>query len=366
MTNYFFKYELNPYYTILCFIFWVVLLIAYRKSYFLYTKRHTNWIVFGTFVTIFCVFALGEWDTYYYHGLYDKMVFLDRKYHVEDFYFWLIRTIPFSYYLWRLAVWGSAVVLMAWTFKLNKLNNECVAFLFVLILLQQFSFTRASLGVAMLLFAVSLFLNAKTESMYYYVFAIAGCIASYFLHKSMPLFLLMSILALCPINKTTFWALVIAFPILRMVIIPFVMDFIASGYLSEKTTEFAESYLDREKIVLNFKGLIQSVIKYAPLYITFFILIKEYIFKKIFLPPNIRLFFHLAFILFYISSLFLGQETSNFVTSRTEHVMFFPLTIVMAYYMTTTYKRTRSLKFALFMFALSTAYYYAYNIWKHI
>ena len=294
------------------------------------------------------------------------MLFLHKKVHVEHFYYWLVEVISFNYYVWRLAIWGSAVVLMVWTFKLNKLNNECVTLLFVLILLQQFSFTRASLGVTMLLFSVTLFLNAKTKSLYYYVLAIAGCIASYFLHKSMPLFLLMSLLALCPINKATFWAMVIAFPILRLVIIPFVTDFITSGYLSENTTEFAESYLEKDKLVLNFYGLIQSVIKYTPIYITFFILIKEYIFKKTFLPSNIRLFFHLAFILFYISSLFLGQETSNFVTSRTEHVMFFPLTIVMAYYMTATYKRTRSLKFALFMFALSTSYYYAYNVWKHI
>ena len=366
MTDYFFKYELNPYYTAICFSFWILILFFYRKTYFLNSKGNINWTAFGIIVTLFSVFALGEWDTYYYHGLYDKMVFLNRKYHVEDFYFWLIQKIPFNYYVWRLVIWGSAVLLMIWTFKLNRLKNECIGLVFALVLIQQFSFTRASLGVAMLLFSISIFVNVKKANKVYYAIALAGCVASYFLHKSMPLFLLMSVLALCPINKATFWALVIAFPILRVVIIPFVMDFISSGYLNENTTEFAEAYLNLDRIEINYKGLIQSIIKYAPIYTAFYILVKEYVFKKTYLPTNIRLFFHLAFILFYISSLFLGQETSNFVASRTEHVMFFPLTIVLVYYMTTTYKRTRLLKFTLVMFALSTAYYYAYNVWKYM
>lgn len=61
--------------------------------------------------------------------------------------------------------------------------------------------------------------------------------------------------------------------------------------------------------------------------------------------------------------LFFGQSTSSFVASRTIHMMCFPLTIVVAYNMTTNLKRSFLLKSAMFFFICADLFAFLYTIY---
>ena len=142
---------------------------------------------------------------------------------------------------------------------------------------------------------------------------------------------------------------------------PFVFDFIGSGFFDKETASFATAYLESEKSEMNFNGMLRMILEYAPRFIIFYVLIKCFIFRKVLIPRNIRFFFNYSFVLFYIALLFLGQETSSFVTNRTIHMMCFTLLIPTVYYLQNT-NRSRTVKNALLLFMCSDLFAFAYQI----
>lgn len=348
---------------ILNLILWLIFVIIYRAEFFRHTNRSMNYAFIGIIVTIFATFGFSEADTYHYHRIYDEMLKFSEAIHVEDFYYWLIKVLPHNYYIWRLVVWGSATILMIATFKRYNLSPSAVGLVFPLLLLLQFTITRGCLGIALFMYSSSFILKPAKFKFCSYAFGIIGCMLSFFLHRSIPLFVIMFILAFVPLNKTLIILSVILYPVLRSVVMPYVFNFIGAGFLSAETADFAQNYLEADKYVANFNGILRLCLEYLPRFLLFFFLIKEYIFNKNYIAKPIKYLFQYSYILFYVAMLFFGQSTSSFVASRTIHMMCFPLTIVVAYNMTTNLKRSFLLKSAMFFFICADLFAFLYTIY---
>lgn len=348
---------------ILNLILWLIFVIIYRAEFFRHTNRSMNYAFIGIIVTIFATFGFSEADTYHYHRIYDEMLKFSEAIHVEDFYYWLIKVLPHNYYIWRLVVWGSATILMIAAFKRFDLNSRAVGFVFPLILLQQFTITRGCLGIALFLYSLSFIIKPSGHKILSYTCGILGCILSVFLHRSLPLFIIMALLALIPLNKTLILLSVIVFPIIRGAIMPYVFDIIGSSFFSDETAAFAQNYLQAERSVANFNGLIRAALEYLPRFLIFIFLIKEYFYKKQYIDKSVKFLLKYSYSLFYIALLFWGQATSSFVASRTIHMMCFPLTIVVAYNMTTNLKRSFLFKSAMFFFICADLFVFLYTIY---
>lgn len=344
-------YDYNGNLVIINLLIWFILLLTYRSEFFQYTPRKTGYFFLFLMVVLYTTFGFSEADTYHYHDIYDQMLNLGNAIHVEEFYFWLINFLPHNYYIWRCVVWGLATILIIGTFRRFNLNAHVVGFVFPMILLQQFVVTRGVLGIALFLFSFSYLIKPGENKIFSYIIGVIGCILALSLHRSLPLFVLISLFALIPLNKTLIITLILLYPVLRLVVIPFVFNILDIGLFSSGTEDFAMSYLESEKKVANANGIIRLVIEYLPRFLIFFILIREYIFKRIKeFPKYIKIFFQYSVLLFYIALLFLGQETSSFVTSRTIHMMCFPLTIVLSYHLSIDRSRTFLLKWTMFLF----------------
>ncbi len=344
---------------------WIILILFF-KNYQRETTgldRFSN-LVLGLCVILFCVCGFSEADTYHYIPIYEDIIKYGEIAHIEPLYCWMAENLPHDYYIWRLAIWGGAFVLYLTLAKRFNIDNKFLGFSFAVILLQQFVVTRASFGISLFLLSSSLlYKNILKNKEISICLGILGIIASFSLHRSMPIFLFIAVGVLIPLNKKNLIISIILFPLIRIGILPYVEDLFMSNFFNDQTNEFANTYLNREASILNIRGLLPQYIIYSARLILISILIKHIAFNDD-APMFIRKLLQFTYILFYIAILFWGQNVSSFVTSRTIHFMCFPLTIVLAYYLSTTPSTTRMFKTSIFLFIFYDLYQFLYHAWK--
>ena len=359
-----FEYDYSGKLALINLFIWVILILLYNSQFFNYNPKEKRAHIFILLVTLFTTLGFSEADTYHYHSIYDEMVQYRTPIHIEDFYYWLIEVLPKSYYLWRFVIWTSALWLLMKSFKRLGLDFAGICFVFPMLLLQQFTITRGCLGIALFMYSFSLISFPNRNRLMSYVLGVVGIIGSLFLHRSMPIFISVFLISLIPFNKYTIIAILLALPIARTVVMPFVTDLLENILIDSETSDFAALYLEGSKSEITVKGMIRQVIDYAPRVALFYILIKDYYWKGRPIKGPIKILLQYSIVLFVLAVLFLGQETSSFVTNRTIHMMCFPLTCVLAYYLMQENRHTLLMKLTMFGFLLSDFYAFAYTIYK--
>ena len=186
--------------TLINLFLWLILVYVYRSEYFRTTNRPGKYELIGFIAILFSTFAFSEADTYHYEYIYDKMVLYNVRIHIEEFYFWLVQVLPQNYYIWRLAIWGSAALIYIKVCKVNKLDSRIVGLIFPLILIQQFAVTRGCLGITLFLLGASVFIKREKQNKALYIWSVFAIVASLFLHKSLPLFIAIAALAFIPLK----------------------------------------------------------------------------------------------------------------------------------------------------------------------
>ncbi len=339
---------------------WLLLLFynSNKKGY------SNNYIFSGLLILAFATFAFSEADTYHYREIYDQMIMYHEPIHVESFYYWLIEFLPHNYYLWRMVVWGISLCLLIFTYKRYRLNSNTLESVFAIILLQEFVVTRGCLGISLFLFSISLFSIPLRQKVVSYILGFLGVVVSVFLHQSLPIFILIFLFTCIPFRKSTILLSLILFPIIRVGLLPYVSELLSTGLFSLETMDFASSYLEDDKSVANTNGLIRQVIELLPFFLMFILLVVEYVFRQKYIERPVKILFKYSYVLFYIAMLFLGQQTSSFISSRTIHMMCFPLVIVVANYISTTKRQNWLLNTSLVFFCIADVFAFLYTIYK--
>lgn len=145
-------------------------------------------------------FAYAEADTYHLEEGYEYMYRTHDIIQVEPFYFWLIQTLPNNYILFRMVVWGSASILIYISARRMNLNPETFGFFLAINFLPQFAQTRGTIGFALLMLA--LIYVSQSRKKINIIIGVLMIFATYFLHKSIPMFILFIPLAISlPLTK---------------------------------------------------------------------------------------------------------------------------------------------------------------------
>lgn len=324
-------------------------------------NKGNSFFYLGIMLILFSVFAFAEADTYHYHGLYDEMRLTGYQLHVEPFYYRLALLIP-NYYLWRLAIWGSSTVLLVLAFKNLNIDSNTVGFILPIFFYSQFSLTRGSLGLSLFIFAVSILYAGKRRFLKIAVVAFLICI-SYYLHRTMIIFIILFCVSfLFKVNKRNIYISFLLFPFLYgliAIIVPYLTNL---NIGNDDLMHHAEVYTDMEKIIANWKGLIQIVLSWSGLILLMFQLSKYYIIHT----ENKAIFalFRYSYLLIYIAALFLGQQYTSFIYSRFIHAASFTLIFCAANYFYEVKNRTSLDKITLLLIIINTAYNLLYFIWK--
>ena len=293
-------------------------------------------IAFFILLMINSVFAFWADDTYYsWEGFiianqYQSFEILGY----EQYYNWLATAVGNDYFLWRACIWIPACLFMYWSAKrLDLLNRN---FLVAMLLFGFFlAYTRGMFGHTMLLLGAVLFVDKKSNTLTKIIGLALVCV-SYYFHKSMYINIIFAVLALFPFGKKTIVASFIAFPFLTT-IATYLIAGIASGQIDMALGEGVGGVGDRTLLYaigsdrgLNLNGKIGWFIQIIPQYIVLFYLYNRVMVKKIFGGESTyKYLFRLTYVAFYISSLFLFVETSDWIYERFKYMGFFPLVFVL-------------------------------------
>lgn len=361
------KYNLQPELVWISLFIWLIPLYVNRSFILKGIKKQNNsYFAFFLCLSLYAILGFAEADTYGYHSIYDHMVNTHNQIHVEPYYFWLAKQIPYSYYLWRFAIWGLGAYLTVITLKICNIKAWSASIMAPLLFYVQFTLTRGSLSFACMMLSMCLFinLNRSKNNLLYLLVSPLLLYAAFHLHKSAPIFLLLIPFAyFLKFNRFTFYFSIAIFPILYSVTMLIIDNFIGSRLLADDTMNFFEYYTEDLELSTSIWGYVGQFILFSPFFLLFYLMIKFYIIDKNYITPRLSFFLKLSYVLFYIMCLFYEQNLSSFMSTRAFHAAMFPLLIVSSKYIEDSVW-SKSKKYMLLMFLFSCVYGYLYLIYS--
>lgn len=331
------NYSPNTFLDSFC-IYTAVLIAIYNFFRMKRGKDGTGYIFFVITILLFSLFYRPEGCDFWGHLRLYLLGEDAYSLHMEPFFYWLIEVLPNNYLIWRTAIWLPAAILIAISYKKMNINSSyATVFFFVFALTQTFYYLRNILGFALLTFAITYLSIGKQNK--YFKLLIFSCIviASWFLHKSMPLYIFLVIIAiLLPHDKRYLIAAAITIPIISSVILT-----ISAEILQELNIEKGLGYLEADRVfTLNWKGIIGYIIQYAPIVYFYYIAFSKPLPKD---NPNFtcyKVFLLYSFFIFCISFLFLGKGSFT-LQLRFYYTSLFPFAFAVTLYFKEYLKTTR-------------------------
>lgn len=212
------------------------------------TKRRIGYLL----LLLFCLFPFWGGDYFHYKDeFYDV---LNGGYpHVEPVYQWVMFNLSFeSYLLFRLIIWGGALLLLLKAYSRSSSNfDECIL-LFAACYLPLFSYARVSLSISLIILGLSFVVSDRGYRSIVSVFfglTIIGC--SEFFHRSAIIGIAAAIASLFLMNakKGTIFLVIIILP-LAVYLIGFALQYISDLDLDNDmfvSSQLINTYLDSTK-----------------------------------------------------------------------------------------------------------------------
>lgn len=117
------------------------------KAPYTILNRNQRWAY--VFILLFCLFPFFGGDYFHYILNYDAAKSGGYA-HIEDIYVWFIENWCTSYHMFRLGVWGTALLVLFTSYKYISNNIGLVLFFFGVLYLPWFSYARVSLAMALI------------------------------------------------------------------------------------------------------------------------------------------------------------------------------------------------------------------------
>lgn len=137
-------------------------------------------------LSLYCIFAFVDTDWFHYQELFVNLnSYKNFHTHIEDLYIFLMKDVCSNYLIFRILVWGSALVIFHFTFKLLDIKTTYAYFLLGTCFPVTFAYARVSLAIAMQLLGMVIVSKCKEKHQILPFFLGATLIlASFFFHKS--------------------------------------------------------------------------------------------------------------------------------------------------------------------------------------
>ena len=238
-------------------------------------------------VVFFAVTACYTGDFFGYQSLVDSYLPGMDSFHLEKVYEYIITYTKCSYPLFRIVVWGGAVLCFVLTAKLLKVNLTVSLFIMFLLFTTPFCYARASLAMAIFFFGLSLWMHGRrNKKIHIVLLGIAILLCSYLFHKSILVLIILTASCFLPINKKTILPILIIIGLLGFAVDNMVDSFLdlalglGDDQLTEKIEYGREMFEGRQDIKATLFGWIFLLWQYIPFYLTFIIVSIEMLKKE--------------------------------------------------------------------------------------
>lgn len=311
--------------------------IKWKKSniYFRFKYRWEVILLIGSL--LFCLYNKTEGDYFHYNEYLQDITSAHTKENIfEPPYMFLISIIGNNYFLFRLFVWGAALLLYTRTLIYAKLFNNISISIFILFVLLAFAYGRVSLALSIFyLGAIYSYINWEKKK---YGYVVGGCLiilTSLFFHKSMFVPVLLFIF-LC-FFRLNFKRIVLLTLLLPIII--YATNTVLSNILALQSA-FSQVnrgiyYLATEKEALGLSLTIPLILSFPSLILLMFIIGKDfYSSTQIQIPLYIRKLYEIAFFLMCISFILLFADTGGrYLFIRIKEMSYIAFSIILSYYL---------------------------------
>ena len=310
----------------------------------IFSFQDTDWF---HYVEIFKSYSTPETFTFSYDFLFGKTEYS----HMEKVYSYLAYYSFDNYLLFRLIIWGPALVMFFLSCKNLGVKLSYVLYYFVPLFLLLFCYGRVSLAFSMAFYGYSLIaknfdrkfydkkiLRKKGKSLV--SLALSTFVGAFFIvasllfHKSVGILLPVFAFSIIPLTKKTMLAYIILF-VSIIVVVKNIQGYLTLFDQQESLTISSLQYELENKTTGDSGSLLRQFItyylKYVPYYLFLFYQVKDvYSIKKMDFPISIKLISNCAILLILIATAFLLVGLYTFFY---RFIMFsmIPISITLAY-----------------------------------
>lgn len=269
------------------------------------------------FILLFFIYLLTAFNNTDYFG-YRDIVYATNGHnilHLDPWYGYIAEFVHNNYLLFRIVVWGGALILIIVSAKLYGIHSLHFLVLFFIAFESIFNYGRASLAMGVYYLGIILILTKEQKfKIVRTLLGIALIIISYQFHKSMALLIPISIFLFMPLNKRMLLLILIASPLLVLGIKYQFAGLLQSGFegVDEELGSTFSMYSQREMAASNWKGFLSSIISYSRFYILFYFITKVIVSKKNTLPKTITGLYNVVLIIMLICHSFLVLTANSY------------------------------------------------------
>lgn len=272
-----FQVEADLYQYIFCF---VLMNLIFITTYLSREKNKIQRLSWGL-CWFFCIFAF--WDTDYF--TFQRLYYYGLENFRDPFYYYLSFISFNSYLIFRLIIWGGALLFYKLSCKRIGLSLNTSIFVFSIFFLLTFSYARASLGMSAYFYGLVLYLTATNKKKVFIKVALMFLL-SFFAHRSMALLILLTPIIKFRLSKKSMLLIVVLIPSIVIVFNNLFSSFVNGELFSlgsgfEGVTEAAQKYSALDVVVeKNWKFQLTSNLRNISFYILGVYLSWGYYFSK--------------------------------------------------------------------------------------
>jgi len=282
------------------------------------------------FILIFSIAAFYDGDFYHYKFIVQNfnIIFLP---HLEKIYIHIILFVNNNYLLFRLIVWGGALLITSFVFKrLNLGNLYLYIYVFFILYIIRFAYVRAALAYAFYFFGFSFLIKQYSNKCLSYILGLSLIYISSYFHNSAILLVAMTLLLIVPLNKKTLLLTIVLLPSIYTLFDDFFNYLLTqdnlgtNGIVSKKINGYTEGG-EIERSVRQYLMLLGETITFYGYFIYILVLYYKNNHEDIILVSCFKIVMGVLFIAFF---LFILGTGSQYLFPRIMEMVYIPMVII--------------------------------------
>lgn len=297
-------------------------------------RQNIFWLLY--FVVFAITYAIDSDFFHYKEIVYSTKEVLD--YGLERIYQHIILFVNNNYFLFRIIVFGGAVVAFYLLLAKTKIDKTVGLLLMLIIFGGYFCYARATLAFCIYYLGLYFIIKLKShnsilKSITQFVFGISLVVTSFFFHRSMILLIALTPVALFKLGKKSLYSMLILFPLVLLFVRLAWGDIFAllayDDVIENRMTGF---YAEADDSVANWRGVLSNIINYGK-YLLCFLFISRAVFRyKNVLDQAMLKLFSFYTVLSYVALICFPLFDGNIIyTHRFLKMTIVPVIILLTY-----------------------------------
>lgn len=325
-------YEMTTWMAIVTFLLYSFAFLCsihdcYSGAYLHRSRLSDIWWLFF-FIVFALTYTIGS-DFFHYKEAIETGNYLG----LEDVYHYIIETTNQNYFLFRLIVFGSGIVLCNQIFGLYDLNKGNTLLLLLICFGCSYSYARASLAFTIYFLGYSI-LSKSYNSWFKCCIGLTILLSSYFFHRSMLLLILITPFGFLKVEKRTIILICLSFPFVVLFIESILANFSETIFVDNEIAGKVSYYSSMENGLSNWKGIISKVLSYS-VYVISVCFVSKYVLNKKLrqeIPmPIYRMYTLLVMIITVAVIMFVVMGNKEVFFIRYLRMSMIPLTVIMSF-----------------------------------